>query len=781
MKAFEGKSRSVQYKIATIINSGVAIDDTLNVYDIIQSICSDMATVGDVKTTVNQVNSVLEELKCDFCGYRHKTEDCRKLKQAKAQLAAGAISKLPDKAPRVFKGNCNKCGKKGHQAKDCDLNTVNTIADGSQPIVPAIPPWAAPAPAIGQPVLIAGRKFSPAEIQSLMSKIQSGEAVVSVAPRTKQTARKRKAGGKLPPRLIKKSAHASSLEAQGQPFGEYKGNRVLLATVLGCEQIVPVPVDPCHPFGTEASIPVQAPTPGSNTIAQPRRATVIPLSTQAAVIKTLSSACQLGANSATVTRKHPHASSLLVDGVQPFGEYRGNRVPQKIAISLCDGMGCALLALNTVLALLTRYIAVEDGETARLICDNVNDGAHGSTTTDRSFASSMFDITEDMIVGLGPGNIAHLCAGPPCQDHSKLRNIPRQGRPTGRPGLSGKKGRVFRQVMLIFMWVINHNPQCEFFIEFVDCSDMTEDWAEICGVLGQPISIVHDIVSFTRRNRMYWTNIPLPDDFGHDWRPLDPNTCMDDGRRVILYLAHGKECVYPLGASWAGPSDNPRSDTSRAVKVKDAEHDTPQDLRLHEASRLMGIAPGRTAGKGVPIKAQLTCLGNGWDMIVILKCYAFSRLARVNVISHTTPAAAPATVYLSDDDLKLQSALVALQQHSSDSLAQSLSMYERPQQMHMISLLRFHHAGTCALALDAKSSSIVDSGSSRHINASPVITDAEHSVSLTGFDSSQQWTHGIGYLPLEWRSREGDSWIAHDVHAVDAMQGISSIYCPWVS
>ena len=127
-------------------------------------------------------------------------------------------------------------------------------------------------------------------------------------------------------------------------------------------------------------------------------------------------------------------------------------------------------------------------------------------------------------------------------------------------------------------------------------------------------------------------------------------------------------------------------------------------------------------------------------MVVILKFYAFSRLTIANYIPHTTPAAAPATVYLSDDDLKLQSALVTLQQHSSDSLAQSLSMYERPQQMHMIRLLRFHHAGTCALALDAKSSSIVDSGSSQHINASPVITDAEHSVSLTGFDSSQQWT-----------------------------------------
>ena len=49
MKAFEGKSKAVQYKIAEIINSGVEINETLNLFDIIQSLCSDIATVGDVK------------------------------------------------------------------------------------------------------------------------------------------------------------------------------------------------------------------------------------------------------------------------------------------------------------------------------------------------------------------------------------------------------------------------------------------------------------------------------------------------------------------------------------------------------------------------------------------------------------------------------------------------------------------------------------------------------------------------------------------------------------
>ena len=33
VKSFEGKSKTVQYKIAEKINSGVAIDETLNIYD----------------------------------------------------------------------------------------------------------------------------------------------------------------------------------------------------------------------------------------------------------------------------------------------------------------------------------------------------------------------------------------------------------------------------------------------------------------------------------------------------------------------------------------------------------------------------------------------------------------------------------------------------------------------------------------------------------------------------------------------------------------------------
>ena len=117
MKAFEGKSKTVQYKIADIINLGQTIDESLNLFDIIQSICSDIATVGDVKSTVN---SVLDELQCDFCGFKHRTEDCRKRKTAMKQLQAGEISVMPAKAPKTaFTGKCDLCGERDHKFQKC--------------------------------------------------------------------------------------------------------------------------------------------------------------------------------------------------------------------------------------------------------------------------------------------------------------------------------------------------------------------------------------------------------------------------------------------------------------------------------------------------------------------------------------------------------------------------------------------------------------------------------------------------------------------------------------
>ena len=139
------------------------------------------------------------------------------------------------------------------------------------------------------------------------------------------------------------------------------------------------------------------------------------------------------------------------------------------------------------------------------------------------------DITEDKVKELGPGNIKQVSFGPPCKDHSKLRLIPRKrGKPNkkqcdgseeidapcSRPGFKGKHGRVFLQVLLVVTIILQFNPECEVFGENVVFDDMAEDWSTVCKLLGTPFIITADTCSFTRRRRAYWTNIPLPVDFG---------------------------------------------------------------------------------------------------------------------------------------------------------------------------------------------------------------------------------------------------------------------------
>ena len=46
MHDFDGKNKSIQYKIASDINSTI-VDDSLNIYDMIQGYCADTAAVGD--------------------------------------------------------------------------------------------------------------------------------------------------------------------------------------------------------------------------------------------------------------------------------------------------------------------------------------------------------------------------------------------------------------------------------------------------------------------------------------------------------------------------------------------------------------------------------------------------------------------------------------------------------------------------------------------------------------------------------------------------------------
>ena len=69
---------------------------------------------------------------------------------------------------------------------------------------------------------------------------------------------------------------------------------------------------------------------------------------------------------------------------------------------------------------------------------------------------------------------------------------------------------------------------------------------------------------------------------------------------------------------------------------------------------------------------------------------------------------------------------------------------------------------------------ILDSGSGRHIDKRVRVTDPDHSVSLTGFDSSQQWTDGSGFLPMQFDDTLTDEQVKLDIEGVDNLSTVAA-------
>jgi hypothetical protein len=105
-----GRSKAIQYRIADDINH-LQIDDNLNIFDLIQRYCADIASVGDgKKNMIKNVNEGEEKPPCKHCGKdNHKSEDCYSQKNLKASKSK----------KKKFKGFCGKCGKKGHKQAEC--------------------------------------------------------------------------------------------------------------------------------------------------------------------------------------------------------------------------------------------------------------------------------------------------------------------------------------------------------------------------------------------------------------------------------------------------------------------------------------------------------------------------------------------------------------------------------------------------------------------------------------------------------------------------------------
>ena len=96
MRSFEGKSKTIQHKIADDINSPEGITENTNVFDMVHGYCRALATVGDGKS--HPVKTVNDDVVCHNCNEK---------------------GHYANKCPKKEKIKCTHCGHKGHVEKDC--------------------------------------------------------------------------------------------------------------------------------------------------------------------------------------------------------------------------------------------------------------------------------------------------------------------------------------------------------------------------------------------------------------------------------------------------------------------------------------------------------------------------------------------------------------------------------------------------------------------------------------------------------------------------------------
>ena len=71
--------------------------------------------------------------------------------------------------------------------------------------------------------------------------------------------------------------------------------------------------------------------------------------------------------------------------------------------------------------------------------------------------------------------------------------------------------------------------------------------------------------------------------------------------------------------------------------------------------------------------------------------------------------------------------------------------------------------------MSKSSSSVLDSGSAKHLQSTVCVTDSDALTPLSGFDESVQWTEGSGYVPTEMIDEITGTSFKIDVNDVDLM------------
>ena len=724
MKSFAGKLKTIQYRIAEDINSRV-IDDQTNIFDMVQKYAVEIASVGDSKP--GAVNAAMESTDgktlCPYCHRGpHTEEQCFKKQR---DLGGGKGS---GKGGNKRGLTCHYCHELGHVARDCPKkqNRPALVVQGADAEAPA----PAPAPAPANNTATAPAQHVQTGLSQLLGRMQAAQLQLINSSPINCTASE-------PDRYVSRVSHpARSLNLSSlEEYLELHRDTTVAPGVSG---------DPDFDPPEE---------PGGHTVAYRHRS-------------------PRGRNGERIGEaKRPGPAPYNGCASRLFPSLTCSKLMSLIAmsvavVSVCDGMGCAALALQNCGAEFDKYVAFEIDVQSREVCQFANPPSRTFPGVNHSVRNNIYEVTEADIAAIG--QIVLFIAATPCGDFSKLRLLPpRNFQGTNeewsasadpRPGLDGPNGSKFRQMLLIMSWVFKHNTECEYFIENLVFDDLPEDWEEVCSVLGVPLEVNAQDYSRTKRNRAYWHNfrklvgLPPP-----TLPPLDPNDCMGPGRVIQTYWAEGRECVRPIGKSWGGDPDNPVADTRLPVMVKDELYQNLQHLRPEEAEGLMGMPINCTAAPGVSARKRLEIIGNGWDVIVTTILLAHCQLSKINVVTADAP--------LEVDDAELTACLVAsLKTDGPDYVAGCLLAMPDDWAVRALQLLERHYV----YQLNGDYS-VIDSGSAKHLSGSACVLDADNRSALTGFDGSMQWTEGNGYLPVAVVDEDTGEAVMLDFDDVDLM------------
>lgn len=179
-------------------------------------------------------------------------------------------------------------------------------------------------------------------------------------------------------------------------------------------------------------------------------------------------------------------------------------------LSLFDGMSVGRIALDKVGINPTKYFASEiDKHAIKVSKHNWSDIIHIGDVTKVSYKDGVL-FTENLTI---PIEIDLLIGGSPCQDFSSAKAFGQSGETP--KGLDGEKSGLFYHYLRILDEIKEWNSEVKWLLENVKMKK--ESKQQLDNYLGvEGVYINSELVSFQKRARYYWSNLPLvvPNDKG---------------------------------------------------------------------------------------------------------------------------------------------------------------------------------------------------------------------------------------------------------------------------